>query len=82
MGSSGFTYDVARRWWVHYVCGWPKRAWYESAGNPAPPPLAGYKPITYHEYQFVPSKPKEEYDRLSSDQKRINEESVGRWVWD
>jgi hypothetical protein len=81
-GSRGFTYDIARGWWVHYVCAWPTRAWFSGAGKPAPPILAGCKPMTYHEFQSVPSKPKADYDRLSLDQKRSNDAAVGGWVWD
>ena len=78
----GFTLDAARGWWVHYVCGWPTKAWYESSGKPAPSKLLGLKPVTYHEYQLVPSTPKVEFERLSAAQKRSNRLAVGRWIRD
>lgn len=80
--TSGFTFDRERGWWVHYQCGWPTRAWYEGSGRPAPPQLLGIKPITYHEFVAVPRAPKATYLRLTAEQKVINDEFAGRWIWD
>lgn len=79
---SGYTFDCARGWWVHYVCGWPTRAWYEAEGRPAPDSLAGLRPVTLHEYAVVPKNPKQTYDRLTDEQKRINAQFDGVWVRD
>jgi len=80
--ASGYTFDVEREWWVHYTCGWPTRAWYEAAGRPAPEPLAGQRPVTYHEFVVVPRAPKQTYDRLSEAQKRLNDTYADAWVRD
>src|SRR4051812_41563158 len=45
--DTGFAHDPDRDWWVHPVCGWPTRAWYEAAGKPAPSALRGVKPRVY-----------------------------------
>lgn len=79
-GSSGFTHEPARDWWVHYVCGWPTRAWYTTSGKHAPEPLRGIKPVTYHEY--VPVTGKRLLARLSPDGQKRNRASAGTWVWD
>ena len=67
---------------MHYVCGWPTRAWYEGSGRSAPEALVGLKPTAYHEYQSVPMTPRVKYDRLTPDQKLKNRAAVGTWVWD
>ena len=79
---SGYTFDEARGWWVHYVCGWPTRAWYETAGRPAPDSLAGLRPVTLHEYPVVPRSPKKPYERLTEKQKLLNDNRRGTWVRD
>ena len=78
--ASGYTHDVARDWWVHYACGWPTKAWYAGSDKPAPPKLAGIKPVTYHEY--VPVTGKANTDRLSNEAKKRNKAAIGSWVWD
>jgi hypothetical protein len=30
--ASEFSHDQDRNWWIHPVCGWPKRAWFLSSG--------------------------------------------------
>jgi hypothetical protein len=79
---SGYTFDEQRGWWVHYVCGWPTRAWYEASGGPAPEMLAGVRPVTLHEYPAVPRIPKKAYERLTEGQKRLNDAYAGEWVRD
>jgi len=79
---SGYTFDEARGWWVHYVCGWPTRAWYEASGRPAPDTLAGLRPVTLHEYPTVPRSPRKPYERLTEEQKRLNDLYIGAWVKD
>lgn len=79
---SGYTFDEERGWWVHYVCGWPTRAWYEAAGQPAPESLAGLRPVTLHEYPVVPRNPKKAYERLTEAQRRLNDTYAGEWVRD
>ena len=79
---SGYTFDEERGWWVHYVCGWPTRAWYEAAGRPAPASLAGVRPVTFHEFTVVPRSPKQAYDRLTEEQKVVNDKYAGAWVRD
>jgi len=81
-GATGFTFDEARGWWVHYECGWPTRAWFSSCGELAPVDLLGVRPVAYHEFVVVPQNPKATYDRLSEEQRRINEAWAGRWVRD
>jgi hypothetical protein len=78
----GYTFDPQRGWWVHYVCGWPTRAWFEANGKDAPLDLQGVKPTTYHEYQPVPKVPKQAYEALTEEQRRANEVGVGTWVRD
>ena len=77
-----YTFDVDRGWWVHSSCGWPTRAWFESAGTPAPNHLTAMRPVTYHDFVTVPRSPKTTYDRLSDEQKRVNDDYVGRSVRD
>lgn len=77
---SGYTYDVERDWWVHYVCGWPKEAWYTGSGKPAPRALLGIKPVTYHEYAPVTGKANTK--RLGPERQDINKAASGAWVWD
>ncbi len=79
---SGYSLDVERGWWVHYFCGWPTRAWFEAAGRPAPDHLAGVKPVTYHEFAVVPRSPKKTYERLTDEQRRLNDAYAGSMVWD
>lgn len=79
---SGYTLDIARGWWVHYSCGWPTKPWFDAAGQPAREELRGLRPITYHEFATVPRSPKPTYDRLTDEQKRINDTYVGASVWD
>lgn len=79
---SGYTFDVERGWWVHYYCGWPTKAWFDGSGAPAPESLRGLKPITYHEFAIVPKSPKAVYDRLSDEQKAMNDRFAGSMVWD
>ena len=81
-GATAFAWDVERDWWVHHVCGWPTRAWYEAAGAPAPDRIAGWRPVTYHEFVAVPSSPRSVYDSLSAEQRRSNEGHAGAWVRD
>jgi hypothetical protein len=78
----GYTFDRASGWWVHYVCGWPTRTWFERNGQLRLLELEGVKPITYHEYKPVPKSPSRPYEALSDEQRRWNERAVGRWVWD
>ncbi len=78
----GYTFDEERRWWVHYVCGWPKQAWYEASGQPAPDSLSAVRPVTFHEYPVVLRVPKKTYSRLTEDEKRLNETYTGAWVRD
>ena len=77
-----YAFDQERGWWVHYECGWPTRAWFESCGEMPPSELLGIKPITYHEFVIVPRSPKASYERLSEVQRQINDEWAGRWVRD
>lgn len=79
---SGYTFDPERGWWVHYPCGWPTRAWYEGAGQPAPHHLLGMRPVTVHEFVSVPRGPKSKKDPLSPEQRRLNDAMVGQWVRD
>lgn len=79
---SGYSYDVARGWWVHYYCGWPTRAWYEGAGKPAPDHLLGMRPVTLHEFVSVPRGPRTKEDPLTPEQRRLNDAQVGQWVRD
>jgi len=81
-GEPAFTLDVPRRWWVHYACGWPTRAWFEAAGSPAPDDLAGLRPATYHQFRVHPRSPKKVYAALSDDQRAANERGAGTWVRD
>lgn len=85
-GSSAFTFDPERGWWVHCVCGWPTRAWYEGAGRPAAPKrLVGIRPVTYHEFVAVPRIPKSAKtvaDPLTPEQRAINDAMVGQSVRD
>jgi len=78
----GYTFDRARGWWVHYDCGWPARAWFDSEGQSPPPDLEGIKPVTFHEYRMVPKSPRRAHAALSDEQKRVNDETTGTWVWD
>jgi len=78
----GYTFDTTRGWWVHYVCGWPTKAWYEGSGSPLPPGLGGVKPVTYHEYRAVPRSPARPWKSLTPQQQAANDAAVGRWVWD
>jgi hypothetical protein len=79
---SGYSYDRKRGWWVHYICGWPTRAWYEQAGKPASEHLAGARPVTYHEFADVPKPPKKGPDPLGAEQRARNTAYTGRWVRD
>jgi len=79
---SGYTFDPEREWWVHYHCGWPTRAWYEGSDRPAPEQLLGVRPVTYHEYVSVPRGSKKQPDRLSAEQRRLNDAQIGGWVRD
>ena len=79
---SGYTFDPERSWWVHYYCGWPKRAWYESGDHRAPDHLVGLRPVTLHEYVPVPRGPKSKKDPLTPEQRRLNDAMVGQWVRD
>lgn len=79
---SGYTFDVERGWWVHYYCGWPKQAWFDAEGKPAPDHLAGIKPVTYREFVIVPRSPKTTYQRLTDEQKALNDAFAGAMVWD
>jgi hypothetical protein len=81
---SGYSYDVARSWWVQYYCGWPTRAWLTRAGHLPPDELLGTRPVTYHEYVPVPrsKSPKSIYARLSEERKGLNTAWTGGWVRD
>ncbi len=85
-GSTAFTFDPERGWWVHYVCAWPTRAWYEGAGRPpALPDLVGVRPLTYHEFVPVPRVPKRArnvVEPLTPEQRQVNDVMVGQSVWD
>jgi hypothetical protein len=78
----GYTHDTVRGWWVHYVCGWPTKAWYEGSGSPSPPELEGVKPVTYHEYRAVPKTPARAWKSLNPGQQLANDRAVGAWLWD
>lgn len=75
-GADGFSLDPERGWWVHYVCGWPTRAWFAAAGQPAPDDLAGLRPRTYHEFPVVPDK------QMTTEQRAISRRFAGGWVRD
>ncbi len=81
-GATGFTFDLDRRWWVHYACGWPTRAWYASAAQTAPDHLVGLRPVTYHEFVAIPETPKASYSRLNERERDINRKRAGTWVRD
>ena len=80
--GSEYTFDPERRWWVHCVCGWPTRAWFEGSGKRAPPDLLGLRPATYHEFVPVPRTPRAAYDTLTKEQKKQNAARKGTWVRD
>ncbi len=40
-GEYLYSYDRDRDWWVHSVCGWPTRKWFEAAGEPVPNSVDG-----------------------------------------
>ncbi len=63
-------------------CGWPTLGWYEATGQPAPPHLTGLRPVTYHEFAAVPRSPKPVYERLTDEQKRLNDAYAGTFVRD
>jgi hypothetical protein len=44
--------------------------------------LAGLRPVTLHEYPVVPRSPRERYERLTEEQKRLNDAHSGTWVRD
>ena len=77
-----FTWNEDRGWWVHYVCGWPARGWFELEGRAAPLALEGAKPVTYHEYRVIPKNPARPYRALSDLQREWNGEAASTWVWD
>jgi len=80
---SGYEFDEARGWWVHYVCGWPTRAWWEGAGSPeAPEHLRRLRPVTYHEFAVVPRSPQSTWERLTEEQRALNDARAGNWVRD
>lgn len=81
---SGYSFDFERGWWVHYVCGWPTRAWLTAAGRLPPADLLGLRPATYHEFVAVrrSTSPTAPYARLSDEQKRLNAAWTGCWVRD
>jgi hypothetical protein len=79
---SGYSFDPERGWWVHYLCGWPKKAWYEGAGRSAPDHLVGIRPVTYHEYLGVSRGPKSKTDPLTRERRRQNDALIGSWVRD
>lgn len=81
-GSTGFTLDVERNWWVCVWCGWPTRAWYRAAGAPAPEHLAGLRPITYHEFVPVPGSAKQVAKVLDERETELNRRFAGAWVRD
>ncbi len=81
-GATAFTLDPERGWWVHYVCGWPTQAWYDAAGRPAPEPLAGLRPVTWHEFPVIPQTPKAVYRRLDERQRAVNQARAGTSVRD
>lgn len=81
-GGTGFSYDPERGWWVCYMCGWPRRAWYEAAGSPAAEHLAGVRSVTYHEFAVIPTAPKATYARLDERERAINRARSGTWVRD
>jgi len=77
--GQGWTLDPERDWWVDHWCGWPRRAWFEASGTPAPPGLAGRKPVTWHDYPSVTGKARE---RLGEDARRRNTAAAGTGVRD
>jgi hypothetical protein len=79
---SGYTLDPERGWWIHYYCGWPTRAWYEGAAKPALDELLGIRPVTLHEFVSVARGPKSKEDRLTPEQRRLNDAQIGHWVRD
>jgi hypothetical protein len=79
---SGYTFDAERGWWVHYFCGWPTRAWYETAAKPAPDDLLGIRPVTLHEFVSVPRGSKKKPDPLTPERRIQNDALVGNWVRD
>ena len=81
---SGYSFDVARGWWVHYYCGWPTRAWLTGHGHLPSADLLGVRPATFHEFVPVPrsKSPKSVYARLSDEQRRLNAAWTGGWVRD
>ena len=81
-GSTGFTHDIERDWWVCVWCGWPTRAWFEAAGKPAPVHLAGLRPVTYHEFVPVTGTAKQIAKRLDERQIELNGRFAGAWVRD
>ena len=79
---SGYTFDAQRGWWVHYYCGWPTRAWYGTAGKPAPDDLLGIRPVTLHEFVSVHRGSKKKADRLTPERRIQNDAQVVNWVRD
>ncbi len=64
------------------MCGWPTRAWYEAAGQPARDDLLGLRPVTAHEFVSVPRGPKGKADPLTPDRRTRNDAQIGRLVRD
>lgn len=81
-GSTGFTHDTERDWWVCVWCGWPTRAWFQAAGTPAPEHLTGLRPVTYHEFVPVTGTPKVIASQLDEREIELNRRFAGTWVRD
>ena len=95
---SGYTFDVERGWWVHYLCGWPTWDWLQAAGSQPPEHLLGVRPVTLHEFVPVPKDPVRKppknppknpkppkptaWSQLTDEQKRVNAAFDGAWVRD
>lgn len=81
---SGYTFDAARGWWVHYYCGWPTLAWFSRRGSLPPEHLLGVRPVTLHE--FVPvarsKSPKSAFMLMTDQQREWNARFADRWVRD
>lgn len=81
-GGTCFTFDVERDWWVCFGCGWPTRAWFRSAGTPAPEHLAGVRPVTYHEFVPVMGPAKQVAKVLDEREIELNRRFAGTWIRD
>ena len=74
-GDTGFTLDPARGWWVHYACGWPTRAWFETADRPRLM-SCGAAPGDLPRVPVLPDK------QMTDEQKVVSRAHAGAWVRD